>query len=142
MAPTIPQFMEWYNSGNTTLKHAICAPNVFKKFPENQITKNFIYLTSSNFVTISQGRSEGTSSIAFEVLTINCQIYFINLFIFNCLTLNINLFIFNLFDVKLLFSENHTFRIQNRTAVYGRASLVSDFKLTQKNDDLLSLRHK
>ena len=31
-----------------------------------------------------QGRSEGTSSVAFEVLIINCQIYFINLFIFNC----------------------------------------------------------
>ena len=25
---------------------------------------------------------------------------------------------------------------------YGRASLVSDFKLTQENDDLLSSRHK
>ena len=142
MAPTIPQFMEWYNSGNTALKHAICAPNVFKKFPENQITKNFIYLTSSNFVTISQGRSEGTSSIAFEVLTINCQIYFINLFIFNCLTLNINLFIFNLFDVKYLFSENYIFCKQKRMAVYGLASLVSDFKLTWENDDLLSSRHK
>ena len=29
-----------------------------------------------------------------------------------------------------------------RTAVYGRASLVLDFKLTWENDDLLSLRHE
>ena len=35
-----------------------------------------------------QGRS---LSVAFEVLIISCQIYFINLFIFNCLTLNISL---------------------------------------------------
>ena len=36
-----------------------------------------------------QGSSEGTSSVAFEVVIINCQIYFINLFIFNCLTFRI-----------------------------------------------------
>ena len=30
-----------------------------------------------------QERSDGTSSVAFEVLIINCQIYFISLFIFN-----------------------------------------------------------
>ena len=47
------QFMEWQNLGITTLKHATCAPNVFLKLPENQITTNFIYPTSSNFVTIS-----------------------------------------------------------------------------------------
>ena len=47
------QFMERHNLGITTLKHAIYAPSVFQKFPENQITNNFIYLTSSNFVTIS-----------------------------------------------------------------------------------------
>ena len=66
-----------------------------------------------------QGCSEGTSSVTFEVLIINCQICFINLFIFNCLTLNIKLFIFKLFDVKFLFSKNHVFRKQKRTAVYG-----------------------
>ena len=70
-------------------------------------------------IVAEQGRSEGTSSVAFEVLIINCQIYFINSFIFNCLTLNIKLFIFKLFDVKFLFSENHVFRKQKRTAVYG-----------------------
>ena len=96
-------------------------------------------------IVAEQGRSEGTSSVAFEVLIINCQIYFINSFIFNCLTLNIKLFIFKLFDVKFLFSENHVFRKQKRTAClwsYGRASLVSDFKLTRENDGLLSSRHK
>ena len=46
------QFMEWQNLGIATLKHAICAPNVFFKLPENQTTTNFIYITSSNFVTI------------------------------------------------------------------------------------------
>ena len=51
------------------------------------------------------------------------------MFIFNCLTLNVNLFIFNLFDVKFLFSENHIFRKQKRTAVYGRASLNSPGKM-------------
>ena len=36
-----------------------------------------------------QGRTEGTSSVVFEVLIINCQIYFIDLFLFNCSKLNI-----------------------------------------------------
>ena len=47
------QFMEWQNIGITILKHAKCIPNVFKNLPENRITTDFIYLTSSNFVTIS-----------------------------------------------------------------------------------------
>ena len=68
---------------------------------------------------LQQGRSEGTSSVAFEVLIINCQIYFINSFIFNCLTLNKKLFFFKLFDVKFLFTENHVFHKQKRTVVYG-----------------------
>ena len=88
-------------------------------------------------------RSEGTSSVAFELLIINCQIDFINLFIFNCLTSDIYKFVhIQLFDVKFLFSENHILCKQKRTAVYWRASLVSGFKLIQKNDDLLSLRYK
>ena len=45
--------MERQNLGITTLKHATCAPNVFKKLPENQITTDFICPTSSNFVTTS-----------------------------------------------------------------------------------------
>ena len=65
-----------------------------------------------------QRRRKGTSNIAFEILITNCQIYFINLFIFNCLTLNIKLFIFQFFDVKFLFSKNHVFRKQKRMAVY------------------------
>ena len=47
------QFMIWQNLGITTLKYAACAPNVFKKLAENQITTDFIHLISSNFVTIS-----------------------------------------------------------------------------------------
>ena len=46
------QFMEWQYLGTASLKHATCAPNVFKKLPENQITTDFIYITSSNFVDI------------------------------------------------------------------------------------------
>ena len=48
------QFMESQNLDIVTLKHAICVPNVFLKLSENQTTTNFIYLTSSNFVTLSQ----------------------------------------------------------------------------------------
>ena len=48
------KFMEWQNLGITTLKHAKCTPIVFKKMLENGITTDFIYLTSSNFVTISR----------------------------------------------------------------------------------------
>ena len=44
------QFMEWHNSGITTLKRTICAPNVFKTCRKN---KYYLNLTSSNFVTIS-----------------------------------------------------------------------------------------
>ena len=47
-----------------------------------------------------------------------------------------------LFDVKFLFSGKHTLRKQKRTAVWGRALVFLDFKLTQENDDKLSLRHK
>ena len=47
------QFIEWRNLGIRTLKHATYAPNVFKKLLVNQITTDFIYLVSSNFVTIS-----------------------------------------------------------------------------------------
>ena len=39
------QFVEWQNLGITTLKHAKCAPNVFKKLPQNQITTDFLHLT-------------------------------------------------------------------------------------------------
>ena len=42
--------MEWRNLGIPTLKHAIYALKVFKRLPG---TINFIYLTSTNFVTIS-----------------------------------------------------------------------------------------
>ena len=108
----------------------------------NEIRQIIYSLYREKEVSKKQGRSKGTSNIAFEVLIISCQIYLINLFIFNCLTLNINLFIFNLFDVKFSFSKNPIFRKQKRTTVYGLASLLSDFKLTQKNDDMLFSRHK
>ena len=83
---------------------------------ELKVSKHY---TNKLYKHTVQGRSEGTSSVAFEVLIMNCQIYFVSSFIFNYLTLNIKLFIFKLFDVKFLFSENHVFRKQKRTAVYG-----------------------
>ena len=54
----------------------------------------------------TQGRSEGTSSVAFEVLIIKSEIDFINLFIFNCLTSNINLFNFNCLTSNFCFPKN------------------------------------
>ena len=47
-----------------------------------------------------------------------------------------------LFDVKFLFSEKHVFRKQKKRAVYGCVSFVPDFKLTRKNDDVLSSRNR
>ena len=85
-----------------------------------------------------QGCSEGTSSVAFKVLIINCQIYFINSFIFNCLTLNIKLFIFKLFDVKFLFSENHVFRKQKRTAVYGVMDARPQFRILNSLEKMMT----
>ena len=66
---------------------------------------------------------------------------FVHLQLFNT---KIKLFIL-LFDVKFLFSENHVFRKQKRTTLYGLMDARPKFrilKLTRKNDDLLSLRHK
>ena len=42
-----------------------------------------------------QGRSETTSNVACDVLIINCQINFINLFFLNCVASNITLLLFN-----------------------------------------------
>ena len=69
----------------------------------------------------NQGRRVGTSSVPFEVLLMNCEIDFtnlfmisylasnINLFIFSYLTLNINLFIFNCLASKFCFPKNTYF---------------------------------
>ena len=89
-----------------------------------------------------QGRSEGTSSLAFEVLIVKSEIDFVNLFIFNCLTSNISLFNFNCLSSIFCFPKNIFFRKQKRTDVHGRASLFSGVQLNLENDDLLSSRHK
>ena len=89
-----------------------------------------------------QGRSEGTSSLAFEVLIVKSEIDFVNLFIFNCLTSNISLFNFNCLSSIFCFPRNIFFRKQKRTDVHGRASLFSGVQLNLENDDLLSSRHK
>ena len=91
-----------------------------------------------------QGRCEGTSSAAFEILIFNCQMYFINLFVFNCLTLNVKLFIFKLSGVNFFSRNSCPSQTEENGCLwtYGRASLISDFKLTRENDNLLSSRHK
>ena len=56
-----------------------------------------------------QGRSEGTSSEAFEVLIIHCHIEFVNLFNANYLMPIINLFIFNCLTSNFRFPKNISF---------------------------------
>ena len=82
----------------------------------------------------------------FAVIIINNEIDYINLPKFNLLTPNTSIKFFfhlQLFDVKF-FSKNISFCKPSgrKTAVYGCVSLVSDFQLTRKNDDLLSSRHE
>ena len=80
---------------------------------------------------VSQRCREGTSSVAFEVLIMNCKIHFINFF--NYLASNINFIIFNcLASSSDLCFPKPIFLKQKRTAFYGCTSIVSDFKLTQK----------
>ena len=52
------------------------------------------------------GRSEGSSSVAFEVLIFKSETDFMNLFIFNYLTSNINLFSFNCLTSNFYFLKN------------------------------------
>ena len=66
-----------------------------------------------------------------------CKFVHLQLFSVKCKFVHLQLF-----DVKLFFPEKHIFREQKRTVCYGRASVISDFKLTRKNNDLLYLRHK
>ena len=79
--------------------------------------------------SLTQARSESTSRVAFKVLIINCQIYFINSLIFSCLTLNIKLFVFKLFDLKCLFLENHVYCKEKSMAVYGVMGTRPQFRI-------------
>ena len=62
------QFKERHNLGITTLKHAIYAPNVFEKLPENQIIANLLpnfpkfcgNITETKFIS---GITSGNSGI-------------------------------------------------------------------------------
>ena len=72
----------------------------------------------------------------------NCETDFINLFIFKYLVLNINLFIFNCLTSNFCFPKNMYFARRERLFMDARASVVSYFKLTRENDDLLSSRRK
>ena len=66
------------------------------------------FLRKSN-LNFCQGRSEGTSSVEFEVLTINRKIEFVNLFILKCLTSNINFFIFYCLTSNFCFPKQISF---------------------------------
>ena len=57
-------------------------------------------------ILITQGRRKGTSSVAFQVLIMNCKKDFINLFIFNYLPSNKNLFILNCLTSNFCFPKN------------------------------------
>ena len=133
--------LNFLNDSKAFIEYSNDMDDIYKNIEESNPNKQRKILIVF-YDIIAQGRGESTSSVAFEILIINCQIYFINSFIFNCLKFNIKLFIFKLFDVKFLFSENHVFRKQKRTAVYGLVPLALDFKLTRENDDLLSSRYK
>ena len=90
---------------------------------EHSVCHEPIFFKCIIYIIYMQGRSEGTSSGAFEVLIINCETDFINLFVFNCLTSNINLFIFkcltsniNLFIFKCLTSNIDLFNFNCLTS--------------------------
>ena len=79
-----------------------------------------------------QGCSEGTSSVAFEVLIINCQMYFINLLIFNCVTLNIKLFIFkssSCLTSNFCFPKIMSFKNRRERLVYGVMGARPQFRI-------------
>ena len=63
-------------------------------------------INDSSFKYVCVVCREVTSSVAFEVLIVNCEIDFINLFICNYLTLNINLFIFSCLSPNFCFPKN------------------------------------
>ena len=90
---------------------------------------------------IKQGRSsEGTSIVVFEIPIIRNRFYkSVHPEPFN---INYEFVQLQLFDINFLFFEEHIFRKQKRTLVYGRASLVLSFQLTRENNDLSSSRHK
>ena len=94
------------------------------------------------FFSLIQGHSEGTSSVAFEVLIINFDVRVYNFVHLQLFHNKYRFAHFQLFNVKCLFSKKHIFCKQKRMAVYGCMSLVSDFKLTQENDAMLSFRHR
>ena len=51
------------------------------------LVQDKLILYDKNSRWLIQGRSEGTSAVALKILIINCQAYFVNLFIFNCLNI-------------------------------------------------------
>ena len=88
---------------NTDTFHTVANSAILKKSLKNLGRKLII----SSFNKIQpEGRSEGTSSVAVEVLIVNHHMKFINLFISNCLTPNINLFIFNCLTSSFCFPKH------------------------------------
>ena len=67
-------------------KHTYVSDKALALLMKDIFQGNFIMISGN--VDINQGRSEGTLSVALEVLIIKSEKDFINLFIFNCLTSN------------------------------------------------------
>ena len=85
-------------------KHTYVSDKALALLMKDIFQGNFIMISGN--VDINQGRSEGTLSVALEVLIIKSEKDFINLFIFNCLTSNINFFNFNCLTSNFCFPKN------------------------------------
>ena len=98
----------------------------------------YLWLQINYANDLKHGRSNGTKSVAFQVLIINYQKEFQNLFIFNYLTSNIHFFIFNFLKSNFSFSKRSFFASKRER----RGFWISNFNLIRKIDDLLSSWNK
>ena len=96
-----------------------------------------MYLKCSIRGTNNQIRNRFYKSVHLQLFNVKCKFVYLQLF-----NVKYKFIQLQLFHVKFLFSEEHIFRKQKRTDVYGRASLVSGFQLNRENDALLSSRQK
>ena len=97
-----------------------------KSFCKNKSFFTCQNITLENKGKLIQGRSEGTSSVAFEVLIINCQIDFINLMICNCLKANTNLVICYCLTSNSCFPKNISFASRSERKKSRRERLPMD----------------
>ena len=72
-------------------------------------------------------RNRFYKSIHLQLFNVKCKFVYLQLF-----NVKYKFILLQLFDVKFLFSEEHIFRNQERTVVYGHVSLVSGFQLNRE----------